>query len=261
MLKQIRQGSIGFLIVFSALSVIGCSSGSGSSGSESSAQSSELDPGLFYIGRILDGGSKSEGDSLISPTGEFVVTFSNQSKTKVSYTFGSLQFSDAGKISGPIEEYVSGPPWTRTTGTLSGNVTSSEMANLSATRPGVSSNAVLLRDHDSSNAGVTFRQLSGNYTVPDPNITAWITIGPEGEVTGGNQDCVLNGDVTIPDPTVDIFEISYEAANCSSVPDEGASETDRNGNFSGLGAYKHSDGEMYFFSHNGTVPWMFIGKK
>lgn len=51
------------------------------------------------------------------------------------------------------------------------------------------------------------------------------------------------------------------SANCSALPDEGALADERDGEFSGLGAYNASDGEIFFYGRNGTVAWMFKGTK
>ncbi|MGO3295394.1 MAG: hypothetical protein ACTILN_06955 [Marinobacter sp.] len=253
--KDVKQAGISILIVCSALIFSGCGSSSGS-GSKAAVQASELQPGAFFIGRQFSDRPTVEGVSLISSTGKFVVIFSSH-----SLTFGNLQFSDSGNISGQLDQYIYRSPWERTDGSLSGEVKSSERADLTASGPGVTSNSVLFRDQSSSGPGVTMGALSGTYTVTDPDNTSWITVDPIGQVTGGDQGCVFNGEVAIPDSSINLFEINYEAENCSALPNEDALASDRNGEFSGLGRYDRSRSEIYFYSRNGTVAKMFIGTK
>lgn len=243
-----------FSLLFIALSLAACGGGGGSSGSEPKAQSTDLKPGVFDIGRIFSDGSTKEGISFLSPTGKFVAILD-------LVDFGTLTFSDSGQFSGPIEEYnlavFSGP----TSGTLSGEVVSSKEANLTASRSDLTSNGVLLRNDEHSDLGVTFEELSAVYTVI--NSTSLITIGPTGEVTGGDRGCDFYGQVVIPDKTINVFEVTYEASNCPPLPAEGEDATAmaRNGEFTGLGTYDPSGGELLFYAHNGTVAWMFKGTR
>jgi hypothetical protein len=252
MLKKIRQASVGIIVVFSALTLSAC--GGGSSGTEPRAQATELKPGVFDIGRVFTNGSRQEGISLLSPTGKFVGILQR-------VAFGKLTFSGSGEFSGPIEEYLLGDYSGPTSGTLSGEVLSSKEADLTASISGsvAISNGVLLRKDKLSDLGVTFDELSAVYTIT--NSTSLVTIGPTGEVTGGDRGCVFNGQVVIPDKTINVFEVTYEASTCSPLPGENATANDRNGDFSGLGTYDASGGEVLFYARNGTVAWMFKGTR
>jgi hypothetical protein len=252
MLKEIRQAIVGIIIVFSALTLSAC--GSSSSGTKPKAQASDLKPGIFYIGRVFTDGSTKEGISLLSSTGEFVATLDRN-----SFTFSTLTFSGSGEFSGPIVEYILGDSWGLTSATLSGEITSSRKANLIASRSNLTSNGVLLRNDKPSDLGVTFDELSAVYVAT--NSTSWITIGPEGEVTGEDRGCDFYGQVVIPDKTINVFEVTYKASTCSPLLAEGAEAMDRDGEFTGLGTYDPSGGELLFFARNGTVAWMFKGKR
>lgn len=252
MLKEIRQASLGIIVVFSALTLSACGGGGGSSGSEPKAQSTDLKPGVFYIGRVFTDESTKEGISFLSPTGKFVAILD-------LVDFGTLTFSDSGQFSGQIEEYNLGDFSGPTSGTLSGEVKSSKEANLTASKTDFAANGLLFRNDTLSDLGVTFEELSGSYTIT--NSTPWINIGPTGEVTGGDEKCVFNGQVVIPDKTINVFELTYKASSCPPLPEENATESVRNGDFSGLGTYDPSVGEVLFYARNGTVAWMFKGKR
>lgn len=255
MSTEIKQATIGILTVFSALTLGACG-GSGSDDPGSSA--TELKSGVYHIGRLFSDGSTREGLSLISPTGNFVANLDTR-----SYTFGNVAFSASGKISGEIVEYILSPPWKLTNGTLSGQVVSSVQADLGAQSGNLSTTSVLLRNTDFNGLGVmTFETMSGTYTMSNPDNTSSITINSNGDITGGDQaGCIFNGELVIPDKTINVFEVMYTAENCPADSDEDASADDRNGEFSGLGFLSPSGDEAIFYSRNGTVGWMFKGSR
>lgn len=244
-----------FSLLFIALSLAACGGGGGggSSGSEPKAQSTDLKPGVFYIGRVFTDGSKKVGISFLSPTGKFVAILD-------LVDFGTLTFSDSGQFSGQIEEYNLGDFSGPTSGTLSGEVKSSKEASLTASKTDFASNGALLRKDEPSDLGVTLEEISATYTPIDSNSS--ITIASDGVVDGSDQTgCAFRGDVDIPDETINVFEVTYEASNCGPLSAEGATENDRNGKFTGLGTYDPSVGEVLFYARNGTVAWMFKGKR
>jgi len=258
MLKGVKQTAIGILAVFSALTLSACSGGGDSGGSGSSA--TELKSGVYNIGRLFSNGSTKEGLSLISPTGKFVANLD-----KASFTFGNISFSASGDISGTIDEFILGPPWKITSGSLSGQVVSSDEANLRAQKDSLSTNSVLLRIPASSDTGLTLEKISTTYNMSDPGKDPVITIAPDGAITGGTgvdqRDCVFNGQVTIPDESTNVFELTYTASLCANDPDEDALGKDRDGEFSGLGTYNASEGELLFYARNKVVAWKFLGTR
>jgi len=95
----------------------------------------------------------------------------------------------------------------------------------------------------------------------DTENTNTFTIHSDGAITGSDQrGCNFFGQVVIPDRTVNVFELTYEA-NCPAVPDEEAAEDDRNGEYTGLGTYDSSGNEVIFYSRNGSVAMFFKGVK
>lgn len=268
MLKGIRHASTGGIVVVSfAFMLSACGGGDSDSGS-SGGPATELKPGVYDIGTKFMGGPQREGLSLISPTtGEFVSGFvdSIEGSEVKSFAFGNIKFS-SGKISGSIEDYKATPsPWVRVEGTLSGEVVSSERADLIASKNGnVNSISVLMRRSRVSNSGVTKERMSSTYNMSGPgdsNISS-ITIAPDGALTGTDQQgCVFNGSVDIPDEKINVFEVTYTASNCPGLTAEGASASDRNGEYAGLGTYDSSDNKLTFYVRNDTVAWMFEGTR
>tara|TARA_R110002096_G_scaffold429184_1_gene641798 strand:- start:942 stop:1727 length:786 start_codon:yes stop_codon:yes gene_type:complete len=261
MLPNVKKAkaTIGILAVFSALTLSACSGGGGGGGSSASSGSSatELKPGVYDIGRLFSNGSTKEGLSLISPTGKFVANLDSK-----SFTFGNIVFSASGTISGAVVEYILGPPWELTNGTLSGQVVSSEEANLGAQNGNLSTNSVLLRKPEFSDSSTSFEKMDATYFMSDPSDTAAITIAPDGSLEGTDQlDCTFSGQIVIPDKNINVFEVTYTASLCAEDPDEQALPDDRNGEFSGLGFLSPSGDEIIFYSRNGKVAWMFKGTR
>lgn len=248
MLKEKEQTKVALLAVFSVFTLSACGGG-GSDSDKPTA--SKLTPGVFDIGRVLSGGT-NEGDSLLSPTGKFVAVFSSEGRN--SYTFGDLEFSDSGKVSGQVTEYIwDSSSWGITEGSLSGQVISSRRADLTASKDSPVSDSILYRKPGSSNLGITLAEISTTYTDTDNALV--VTISPDGSVDGrSGTQCAFLGEIVIRDTTANVFEINYEAFDCPS-----------NGDFTGLGTYIHaddpSDGELNFFTHNDEIAWEFKGKR
>lgn len=96
----------------------------------------------------------------------------------------------------------------------------------------------------------------------DTDNTNTFTIGPDGGVIGSDQrGCNFLGQVVIPDKTINVFELTYDASNCLAAPGEEATADDRNGEYTGLGTYDSSGNEVIFYSRNGTVAMFFKGVK
>lgn len=249
--KDTKQAGVSILLVCSALMFSACGGSSSSGGPDNSA--TELKPGVYDIGRIFSDGSTKEGLSLISPSGEFVSVLGRAA-------FGPLTFSGSGEFSGPIVEYMLNNSSEPLRGTVSGAVKSAKQADLTASTSDSSANGVLLRKDESSNLGVTLDRISAIYSSEGSQST--ITIASDGDVSGNDKTgCDFSGEVKIPDEAINVFEITYEASLCEGVPTENASAEDRNGTFSGLGTYDASAGGILFYSQNGTVAWMFRGKR
>ncbi|MCM0613387.1 hypothetical protein KFJ24_12970 [Marinobacter sediminum] len=219
-------------------------------------EQTELKPGAYYVTTELADGSTLEGLSLLSPSGAFAVAFSDQ-----DLTFGTLTFSSPDVISGTGTDYVLNESWELTSGSISGTVTSSETAELRATASGFYSDSTLQRENTYSDLGITLSDISGTYTMDEPGyLTSSVTIASDGTVTGSDQTgCVFNGQITIPDQSINVFEVDYSSSNCGSL--SYASASDRNGDFSGIGSYDPSLQELEVVSRNGKIASIFFGTR
>lgn len=255
MFQRIQDGRIAVALC-SSLFLAACGGGGSSSdGGDQENTSATLRTGAFYTTVSFDGGGSAEAITFLSPTGKFLTAFD-----ETDITFGTLQFSN-GNISGGGTDYVLSDTWEQTDGEISGTVNSKETASLTATAPGYSSQIEIERENTYSDLGVTLDQVSGTYLMSEPGfLDVSVTISSDGTVTGNDESgCAFNGTLTIPDEQINIFEVSYTAATCGDSGDAVASE--RNGDYSGLGAYDPDLGELEFAGRNGQVAVFFIGTK
>ncbi|NMT63651.1 hypothetical protein [Marinobacter orientalis] len=202
---------------------------------------------------VFDDGGSAEGITYLSPTGKYASAFDVD-----DITFGSISF-DGSSISGSGTDYILFDSWELTTGSLTGTVTSSESASLTASAEGFNSDITLQRENTFSDRGVTLEAVSGTYTMDEAGFyTSSVTISSDGSVTGSDETgCVFNGTLTIPDTAINIFEVTYTASNCGDTTIATGSE--RDGSFAGVGAYDPSLGEISFAGRNGVVAGLFIG--
>lgn len=238
-------------IVLSSLLVACGGGGGGSSSTDTSAETSvELSPGAFATEIAFSDGSTVDAATLLSPTGDFVVLVDFE-----DITVGSLQFGSNGAISGSGTDYYFDGSWQTQSGTITGTASSSSRAKIKATAPGYESNSTLVRDNDYSDLGVTLSQLSGTYTMDVSGVfMTSVTIASDGTVTGSDETgCAFNGNIVIPDTQYNVFEVSYTAANCA--------DSERNGDYSGLGAYDPDLSEIQFAGASSEVGSFFIGTK
>ncbi|AHI29937.1 hypothetical protein [Marinobacter similis] len=237
---------MGFLLV-----ACGGGGGGGSSSSGVTAETSvKLAPGAFSTEIGFPDGSTVDAATLLSPSGDFVVFVDFD-----DITVGTLQFGNNSSITGSGTDYYYDASWETQSGTISGRASSTSEATIKATAPGYESNSTLLRDDQYSDLGVTLAQLSGTYTMDVTGVyRTTVTISADGTVTGSDETgCVFNGNVDIPDTEFNVYEVSYTASNCP--------ESERNGQYSGLGAYDPDLAEIEFAGADGEVAAFFIGSK
>lgn len=256
---DMKRAGVSILIAFSALAFSACGGGSSSSSDNSAT---ELTPGVFNIGRVYEDRDTLEGISLFSPSGKFVAQLGR-------VDFGMLTFSNSGRFSIEIEEYLLGDFSGPVSGALKGQVVSAKEANLTASKSGSDpiSNGVLYRNDKRSDSGITINDIDNSFMMTESDNTTTITLtsdGPDGvngAFEGRDEDgCIFEGDVFIPDKTINIFEVTYSVSNCPLAPDEAGKESARNSDYTGLGTYT-PDEEILIYSQNGTVAWKFRGKR
>lgn len=242
--------------IFAIAVLPGC--GGGGSGDESLNSETDspnqgdiiLEPGAYAL-------SPSEGpindtNTLLSPSGEIVTLFAAD-----DITVGDIEYGMGGSISGSATDYsFDGSSWQTLTGDISGEILSSSAATFTASAAGFGSiNYVLARDDQWSDRGVTITELSGTYLMDRPDVLVTsVTISGDGTLTGNDETgCVFNGNVEIPDPQYNVYEVTYQADNCS--------DSQRNGIYSGLGTYEPSLSQTRFVGSSAEVGSFFLGTK
>lgn len=234
-----------------ALFLSACGGGGSSSSTETPPETSiELSAGGYYTEIAFSDGSTVDAITLLSSSGKFVtvVDFTD-------ITVGNLSFGSTNQITGSGTDVIYDGTWQTIDGTITGTAHTASSATIKATAPGYESTVTLTRDDAYSNLGVSLDQLSGTYIMSSPEVyTTSVTVASDGTVTGNDETgCVFNGQVTIPNGTFNVYEVSYTASNCA--------DTQRNGQFFGLGAYDPSLGEIEFAGSDGEVSAVFIGTK
>lgn len=232
--------------------MVACGGGGSSSSTTPTETSVELLPGGYATEIAFLDGSSVEAATLISPSGDFVVLVDFD-----DITIGNLRIQSNGSVSGSGTDFYLDLDgfWQTQRGTLSGEVMSARKAMIKATAPGYESRSTLERDDQYSDLGVTFAELSGTYIMQTTGVyRTSVTILADGTIAGSDETgCAFNGSVAIPDTQYNIYEVSYTAANCR--------EPQRNGQYSGLGAYDPDLVEIQFAGANGEVAAFFIGAK
>ncbi|MGO1461063.1 MAG: hypothetical protein ACTHYN_06830 [Marinobacter sp.] len=244
-----RLGSLKSAPIFiGSFLLAACGGGGGSSSSDET--SAELLPGGYATEISFADGSSAEAATLLAPSGDFVVMVDFD-----DITIGNLKSQSNGSISGSGTDFYFDGLWQTQRGTITGEALSTSKATIKASAPGYESNSTLERDDQYSDLGIALSELSGIYTMTVPGVyTTSVTISVDGTITGSDETgCVFNGSVAIPDARFNVYEVSYSAANCS--------DAQRNGQYSGLGAYDPELSEIQFAGANGEVGAFFIGSK
>ena len=239
------------LLMGLVLAACGGSGGGGLTSDTPDQPTIELKPGGYATTIAFDDGSTVDAATLLSPSGRFVVLVDFD-----DITSGILEYGSGGTITGIGTDYVfDGLSWQTQSGTISGEAASSSSATITAIAPGYESTSTLERDDQYSDLGVTLASLSGTYTMDVPGVTLTsVTIASDGIITGNDETgCVFNGNVAIPDPRYNVYEVTYSANNCT--------DSQRNGDYSGIGAYDPDLGEVQFAGTGNQVASFFIGTK
>lgn len=263
----------GFSLLFIALSLAACGGGSSSSDGGSGSSSSGSDPitggtavkpGIFVTTVTPGSGAPDqEALTLLSSSGKYVI-FTTNTPTG---TIGTLTFRNDDTFSDDDGTYVFfDETWQSFDGSLEGSAISSEEFTATFTadtaEPDVGSDITGIRFNELSDLPVTIQDLYATYSLPDSAMTVTIEPdGPDGKVTGSTNDgCVINGDISIPDPAYNIFEGNLLFENC---PDAGVvSSNQRNGDYPIIGyllLLSEGGKRLVFAGTNGEVMSLFNG--
>ena len=284
MLKLPENTLTRFTLLFATLSLAACGGSSSSSTTITSLnppedtssgnddfQGTEVQDYLVGVNPILkagvytavvsytDGRDDLVGPMLLSATGNFTFPFGADFITSGTL---NLEGSDeqGADIGGPVVEYELFDTWSRTTGTIVGivepDLNESAVLDTGAQVDGIN----ITRNNDASDENLSFdQQIAGRYETTGSD--AQIDIDVEGRIDGFDRGCILEGQITIPVPEINIYELSYEASGCTNLAEATAEE--RNGDYLGVGTFIPAAGDegIKFAASNGKIAFFFSGTK
>ena len=252
-------------MLFAGLVLSACGGG-GSSGSGSSGEDDgTLKAGLFDATIEYVGSDRTESaTTYISPTGRFAVIYGGNTGVSI----GTLSF-DGTTISGTSYDYreVGAEGFIEDKGdegTISGTVRSQESATFSTSdaEGDVNTKVTLRRQNTVSDRDISLADASGNYSTSNSEVT--VTVRSDGTVdsqyytaTGCQLSGAQSNSLSVPDPSINVFDITYTMSDCTEV--EG--EPSRNGEYTGLGFFGDQQRQMVFTAHNEEVAMKFQGTK
>jgi hypothetical protein len=253
-------------LILSACGGGGSSSGSSGTSSSSGGGATTLKAGLYKAKvTYVNGASSQTATTYLSPTGKLAAVFGGNA----GLTLGTLEFDNA-KISGTSHDYRHLDPEDPSPkgffenkgdeeGTITGTVLSQGAATFSTADGSgqVNTRVTLQRQNALSDFGISLGRASGTYVMSvtdQPNVS--LTVNSDGSLDAQYYDCYLGGieTLSVPDPSINVFNISYKMSNCS--------KDIREGDYSGVGFFgPATDGrmQMIFAAHNGKVAMKFEG--
>ncbi|MEP1217427.1 MAG: hypothetical protein ABJM11_02355 [Marinobacter sp.] len=275
MSKRTSDIGLATLMLFAGLALSACGGGGSSSSGSSGGDDGTLKPGLYnakieYTGDL----PTQEGlTSYLSPTGKFAIVYG-----ELGVSIGELSF-DGTDISGTSNDYRltdpadesknPKPPEPRgflefkglqgiEEGSLAGTVNSQTSATFTASDATgkVYARVSLKRVESVGDLGLSLERVSGVFTQVDPPNVA-LRVDDSGSMFAQypkNIGCGLNGTLSVPDSSINIFEITYTMESCENENHEGA--------YSGVGFLVPAGNQsktLIFTAHNGKVGMQFEG--
>lgn len=266
-----------------SLLLAACGGGGGGGGDNSTADTTDpsggtnepatrLKAGRFNTTVTYENSPSRDGLTILSPTGRFASALQLTQQEldagdRPNISFGEYKF-DNGEISGSATDFiyiVDNESWVSSTGEIDGTVEAPGEGVLGGEASNSSTSINLKRQPDYSDQGVTLSELSGTYTQSGNTLHTSITVDSGGTVTGngGENGCQVftgeNGGVTIPDTSLNVFEIKYTVANCKDEAGDPAPE--KNGEFSGVGTFDSEDSRLEFLANNEEIAVLFSGAR
>lgn len=249
------------LLGFSVVGLEGCGGGGGGgSGDDGPRPATSVNPGAFVTDISYPSGNTAEGIAFLSPTGRFVSIV-----TLKTYADGQIAFDGAGGVSGSGRDvlYV-GDEWLTVSGTLDGMVNNSESMTLTGRGQDFQTGIEFSRESSFSDLGVRLAAMEGIYFMDVESIdSVTMAINRNGDLEGSDATgCAFLGTVTIPDTSLNVYEVNFTASNCQESVD-GTEGALRNGSYTGVGSFNPAAGMgvLEFGSSNGNVALVFFGDR
>lgn len=282
MSKRMSKIGLATTMLFAGFILSACGGGGGggsddsSSSSSSSVGGSTLKAGLYNTTvEYTDDDKETLEDltSYLSPTGNFAIVYG-----ELGVSIGELSFEGT-NISGTSNDYRltdpgdpepnPEPPEPRgflefkgiqgiEEGSLTGTVTSQTSAKFTASDATgkVYAKVTLRRKNRIGDLGLSLERASGIFNQVDPPNVA-LRVDESGSVFAQYPEsigCGLNGTLSVPDTSVNIFEITYTMEACKKEIHEGE--------YSGVGFLVPAGNQskkLIFTAHNGKVGMQFEG--
>lgn len=264
-----RLPYLGICFSLSAL-LVGCGGGGGggddgggSSGGEGT--SGEAQPGL-YTGS-LRGSADSQLLLAVGPNGggQFVNEGPN------TYASGTMQFN-SGEFEGTIDQFQLGRPIA--TGELSGTSTTKSFSGKSYR---LNSDGQLVEDgtfefmrlDPLSDRPTSLTNAQGTWTdIRTASPTTTINVDANGAISGGDTNCTFTGSMSVPDSTINLYAVNFEATQCqddADYPNSGFTAEEQQGSYDGFAYYapaQNSDPEkLVLLVDNEKVSRYFVFEK
>ncbi|WP_288354046.1 hypothetical protein [uncultured Marinobacter sp.] len=273
MFRKVTDSGGAAAVLWASLILAACGGG-GSGGSSSSGGSdgdtTSLKAGLYETKVTYANGAPSQKPvTYFSPTSKFVIVFGGDA----GLTFGTFRFSGS-SISATSTDYRQLDPVQPDTdgffekrgsqqGVISGTVKSRESAEFStADAEGkISTNVEMQRQNLVSGLGISLNRASGTYVMVDSGGESRVAlvVNTDGSLDAqySKINCVLAGDLSIPDTSVNVFDVSFTLSSCAT--------DNRDGEYSGVGFFvpesTDKGRQLVFAAHNGEVAMKFQGTR
>lgn len=252
------------LALFSAVALSACGGGGGgggggSSGGGSGGEATGLETGVYDMeAQFPDDTSRNDLIGLVGPGDQFIFFDPFAINTRPALTRVDLEFGASSAISGTgVTVAYDGSDWSSDEGGVAGTLNSRENARLRVLADDSANETVLdlVRSNEFSDQGLNMAELSAIYT--STGVT--FTINGNGDLTGTKVEgnCSFAGTVTIPNSSVNVYELTF-TAGCSSAPE-------LSGQFSGLGTFfpatDDDAGGILFATTDGETVVNFAGSR
>lgn len=194
-----------------------------------------IKPGYYTTSVFIDDGNTYRGvATIVDPNGNFATIISN-----TSAFFGVLAGAGGSDLVGAGTYILRTDNWHRIDSSIEGQASDQENAAFSMSAPddGYQSSHELARTNAISDITISLADISGTYMSNTPgSITTSITVDLDGSVSGSDErGCVFNGTLSIPDNSVNTFQVIFSASNCNSTDEASAEQA--NGEYAALGVF------------------------
>lgn len=223
------------IVVFGALTLMltGCGGGGGGGSSSTvsattSATATPAEAGVYSGTLSFPDGSSENSYLLLAPNNKYIAINSDN-----TYDTGTISYQ-GDKFQGGVREW-DGSQWN--SGTISGQTSTKQVSGQANYGGSVTSTLSFTRSSTLSDIPASIAKISKTWTQSGSQPLT-ITIQSDGTLTGSDTTgCVLNGSVSAPDASVNVYQFNVDVSNCPSTTRGSQTYTASqvNGTYTGLG--------------------------